>query len=267
MNVMVNRFVRQPLSPLGRLTAATLVTTAMIFAAIQFIVLKGGGPPFVPFIVILMLGAAVMATGWRWTSLIATVLLGLLTIGVIAPTMSMILQEISTPGMPMGPLLLLLLPTMVIGTITGVVTTVQNYRQTPTNRHLPRWLTLVLCTIIGLALGASGLHVIAAAPEGTEVAHKILASLPSLVTKDFAFDQQEIRVKAGELVALRLTNADQMPHSFDVDEFDVHVLMPPSQDALALFIPTEPGTNTFYCAPHYNKATGEGMKGTLIVEP
>jgi plastocyanin len=66
---------------------------------------------------------------------------------------------------------------------------------------------------------------------------------------------------------LRLENTDPVTHSFDVDELNVHVVMPHGQTALAVFKPTEPGSYTFYCAPHYDKNTGQGMKGTLIVEP
>ena len=42
--------------------------------------------------------------------------------------------------------------------------------------------------------------------------------------------------------------------------------MSPGEASLTLFKPTQPGSYIFYCTPHYNKATGEGMKGTLIVE-
>jgi plastocyanin len=42
--------------------------------------------------------------------------------------------------------------------------------------------------------------------------------------------------------------------------------MPSGQSSLALFRPTAPGTYTFYCMPHFDKTTGEGMRGTLIVE-
>ncbi len=72
--------------------------------------------------------------------------------------------------------------------------------------------------------------------------------------------------KAGETVALRLENGDSEGHSFDIDQFSVHTPMPSGKTSLALFKPTQPGTYTFYCTPHYNKETGEGMKGTLIVE-
>jgi plastocyanin len=52
----------------------------------------------------------------------------------------------------------------------------------------------------------------------------------------------------------------------DRDTVGLHAAMPSGEASLALFKPTRPGTYTFYCAPHYNKTTGEGMQGTLIVE-
>jgi plastocyanin len=90
--------------------------------------------------------------------------------------------------------------------------------------------------------------------------------MPVLKTENFAFAQTELKVKAGETVALRLENSDGETHFFDVDEFNIHAPVLPGEEGLALFKPTQAGTYTFYCAPHYDKATGEGMKGTLIVE-
>jgi plastocyanin len=58
-----------------------------------------------------------------------------------------------------------------------------------------------------------------------------------------------------------------MTHSFDIDEFDVHVPIPGSNTALALFTAGAPGRYTIYCAPHYDKASKQGMKTTLVVEP
>jgi len=43
--------------------------------------------------------------------------------------------------------------------------------------------------------------------------------------------------------------------------------VPPNQTAIAIFEAGAPGTYTIYCAPHYDKKTGKGMKSTLIVEP
>jgi heme/copper-type cytochrome/quinol oxidase subunit 2 len=56
-------------------------------------------------------------------------------------------------------------------------------------------------------------------------------------------------------------------HGFAVDELGVNAVMPAGAESLALFRPTTPGTYTFYCPPHYDKASGTGMYGTLIVEP
>lgn len=266
METVQVRPARQPLSALSRLTAASLLGAAGIFAALHVFIFKGAGPPlFIPAIV-LLLGVGAVASGRRWAPLVGVGLLGLLLVGLIAPTAAILAQEMTTPGMPTGPLLFLLLPTMLVGVVAGLAATVQNYRHAPGERHAPRWLTPALCIMAGLALGAAGLHIVAAAPQSAGVSAETLATLPALSTRNFIFEPGEIRVKAGELVALRLANADPEAHSFDVDELDLHVLMPPGQDAVALFRPTGPGTYTFYCAPHYNKATGAGMRGTLVVE-
>ena len=72
--------------------------------------------------------------------------------------------------------------------------------------------------------------------------------------------------ETGETVALRLENPDGVAHTFTVDELGVDALMPAGKNSLALFKPTKPGTYTFYCIPHYDKASGQGMHGTLVVE-
>lgn len=91
-------------------------------------------------------------------------------------------------------------------------------------------------------------------------------ALPALQTKDYMFAQPEIRAKVGETVTLRLDNADDSTHYLDIDEFNVHAIMPAGKSNVTSFNPTQSGTYTFYCRPHANKATGEGMVGKLIVE-
>jgi nitrite reductase (NO-forming) len=69
----------------------------------------------------------------------------------------------------------------------------------------------------------------------------------------------------GETVALRLENQDTSAHSFDIDEFTIHTLLPAGTTSLTLFTPSMLGTYTFYCSvPGHREA---GMVGTLIVEP
>ncbi len=120
--------------------------------------------------------------------------------------------------------------------------------------------------LVALLLG--GMLTTAIQPRGSlpGVSPEALAQLPVLTAKDGLFEQPEIRAKAGETVALRLDNTDTSIHHFDIDEFNVHVLMPPGKSNLALFTPTQPGTYTFYCQPHADKAARTGMVGTVIVE-
>jgi plastocyanin len=99
------------------------------------------------------------------------------------------------------------------------------------------------------------------------VSPEALAALPALTARDYQFDQPELEAKVGETVALRLDNADTSTHYLDIDEFNVHAIMPPGKSNVALFKPTQPGTYTFYCQPHADKASRSGMVGTLIVEP
>ncbi len=51
------------------------------------------------------------------------------------------------------------------------------------------------------------------------------------------------------------------------DEFNVHASMPAGKSNVAIFTPTQPGTYTFYCRPHADKAARTGMVGTLAVAP
>lgn len=84
-------------------------------------------------------------------------------------------------------------------------------------------------------------------------------------TEKFKFAQPELRISAGSEVELTLMNADLLPHSFDVDELDLHLALPARDTAETTLTISQPGTYTFYCAiPGHREA---GMTGTLIVEP
>jgi plastocyanin len=161
-------------------------------------------------------------------------------------------------------LMILLLSLLALTIAAGVGATVQNYRSA--ERRTPRGLPTALTALAGLIAGAVLIGVIAKPTDAVGVTPEVLAGLPSVTLE--AYNKGEVRVKAGEMVALRLENADGASHSFDVDELNVHALMPGGKSSLALFKPTKPGAYTFYCGipGHYDKATGEGMHGTLIVE-
>jgi hypothetical protein len=111
--------------------------------------------------------------------------------------------------------------------VAGVAATVQNYRaaaeETTAGRlsraGSRRWSDA----------GSAGALLIGAIPRSSAaagtagVSPETLATLPALGIDNFQFDNQELRVKAGELVALRLENRDDREHNFDIDELNVHV--------------------------------------------
>ncbi len=161
--------------------------------------------------------------------------------------------------------------TAIVGLAAGVGATIQQYRM-PRSHPLvdppaPRLIYPTLLALIAFLLG--GILTTAIQPKGTRssVSLDVLAQLPALTAKDDLFEQSEITAKVGERVALRLDNTDAATHYLDIDEFNVHVLMLAGTSNLALFTPTQPGTYTFYCHPHADKAARAGMVGTLVVTP
>jgi plastocyanin len=227
-----------------------------IFSETGPIALVMGGVP--------LMIAALIAYGWRWTPLLAVLVSG----GFLAMMGGFFIGFLAThPTEPAFTPVLVLLTMAVIGIVAGVSATVQNYRRPLAERRTPRGLLSVLLVIIALMLGAILVAQAPAQSTAAGVSPEVLATMPVLQAQNFAFAQQKIRVKAGETVAIKLVNGDNEAHFFDVDKFNIHAPVLAGQEGLALFKPTEAGTYTFYCAPHYNKATGEGMQGTLIVEP
>jgi plastocyanin len=252
---------RRAPAAMGKVTAGALAGLAGVLGYAQ--VIFGGFDPVISGIALLALAfAGIVAAGWRWAPLLGALVFGLLG-AFLALGSGELAFMLSHPGdfAPFS-LLALALPLVVVGLVASVWATVQNYRSA--ERKAPRGLTAALAAVVGLVAGALLVASVAGGATGAGVSPETLAGLPA-VTID-KFEGGTIRVKAGETVALRLENPDPVAHQFDVDEFGVHAPMPAGEQSLALFKPSAPGTYTFYCTPHYNKATGEGMRGTLIVE-
>lgn len=79
------------------------------------------------------------------------------------------------------------------------------------------------------------------------------------------FLQEEISVTARQPVTLRLINRDGYAHTFDMDEFDIHLPLAANETVEITFMPEKNGRYRFYCSsPGHEMA---GMVGTFIVEP
>jgi plastocyanin len=229
-------------------------------------VFKELAPPMVVFAIVGLAAAGAVLAGWRWAPALSSVYALLLGALLVAPAASEIAHALGQPSDGMYPLLVIFFPTMGITIVSGIAATVQNYRQGAFERTTPRWLTPGVATMAGIAAGALVIGAFPRPSAADSVSAEVLASLPAVRAQTFQFQQTELRVKAGETVAFRLENGDVAGHYFEIDELGVHAPIPAGQSSFTLFKPSQPGTYTFYCAPHYDKASGQGMKGTLIVE-
>ena len=254
------------LSGLGTLVVGALVGFALMYVYIQAVLIKQIEMPL-PILSVISLVLAALVTGrpiggWRWTPLLGS----LWSLVLLFGKFDLVLYHLAHPENThefASQLVMLALAT--VGVVTGIGATIQNYRRPAGERRLPGWVPWGFTALAGLLVGAVVVAAIPQTGSRVQISPTVLAQLPP-VTLD-AFNGGEIRVKAGELTALRLENPGGAGHSFDVDELNLHVAMPSNSDSLALFTANTPGTYIFYCAPHYDKASGKGMYGTSIVAP
>lgn len=87
------------------------------------------------------------------------------------------------------------------------------------------------------------------------------------------FSQDEVRVKAGEPITIRLTSLDNRfhtdgggQHQWAVDELGLDLIAPPLGSSWVTFTPDEPGVYSFYCDICCGGRANPTMQGTLIVE-
>ncbi len=257
--------------PYARPTLRTITAAAFVLNALLFVfdvVSSGPNPLNLGHLIPSLVVAAIVASRFRWAPALGALFSGLLLVEA-----SLFLTDMLTQPDTAGTFAFAatFVATAVVGLVAGVGATVQQYRA-PRSRPFvdppaPPWAYPVVLALTVLVLGGILTTAIQARGVVPGVSPDVLAALPALTSKDFQFAPSIIRAKVGETVALRLDNADTATHYLDIDEFNVHVLMPAGKSNLAIFRPTQPGTYTFYCHPHADKAARTGMVGTLIVEP
>ena len=254
--------MRLPPSTLAKVAAACVLATALVLAYATLAVLHQVIPPVLVMGVAALLFGAGALVRRRWSPALAATY-GLLFLVLNAPFMKYELTRIDSP---MFGVLVVAAALNVLALVAGVGAVVQNYRVAPEARRQPRWLVPGASALVGACLAAVAIAALPRPGAAADVSPEAMDALPAIELKNFEFTEKEIRVKAGEQVALRVVNRDAMPHSFDVDELNVHAPIPANGVGLALFRAGAPGRYVVYCAPHYDRASGQGMKATLIVE-
>jgi plastocyanin len=260
--VMVGTLARgqQPLAALGKLTIAMLIGVAIGYIYIDAVLL--GQFYFVELAIaaLALICAGIIAVGWRWAPLLGA----LLCLWQLITSIGIFVYDLTHPeDFHFFAFNVILLPVLIIGILSGIGATVQNYRGA--ERRTPRWLGPGLVALATFCLGTIVTATIPREGSNIGINEETLSALPQLSSPGLHFDQPELRAKVGEVVALRLENPDDEAHSLDIDEFNVHVPMPMDQSTVAMFKPTRAGTFTFHCAvPGHAEA---GMIGKLIVGP
>jgi uncharacterized cupredoxin-like copper-binding protein len=244
---------------LSRLTVAALIGLALALVYVQAVILKQFELPLTVFAGLMLATAGLIATGWRWVPLVGAALSALVVVAKIDP----VIYDLTHPeSFHLFAYMLVAVALALVGFAGGIGAAIQNYRGA--SQVAPRGAGVALALLTGVCAGAL---LIGALPResGASVSPELLAGLPAIITPGMHFDQAELTAKVGETVALRLENPHAAPHSFDIDELNVHVPASAGKQALVMFQPTQPGTYTFYCAvPGHREA---GMEGKLVVTP
>ncbi len=251
---------------LRTITVAALVANALLFLFDTFS--SGSDALNVTHVIISLVVAGIATLRFRWVPALGALLCVLQLVEGYIFLGNMLTEPDTAAAFAFAAIFFTI---TVVGLAAGIGATGQNYRAPRSHPFIdpaaPRWAFPALLALAALTLG--GILSTAIQPRGVSASFspEALAALPALTAKDFLFEQPKITAKVGEMVVLRLDNADGTMHHLDIDEFNVHAFMPPGKSNVALFKPTQPGTYTFYCQPHSDKAAGTGMVGTLIVEP
>jgi heme/copper-type cytochrome/quinol oxidase subunit 2 len=87
----------------------------------------------------------------------------------------------------------------------------------------------------------------------------------TLTAKRYAFSQPRIEVAANDVVKITLV-AEDIPHSFTVDEYRISKRAAPGRSVTFEFRADKAGTFTFYCNLTIDDGCRE-MRGELVVTP
>jgi len=137
-------------------------------------------------------------------------------------------------------------------------------------RGRPAWtrtgpIGWVSMAVVGALVGAAVTSMLAgsASAGGAAVAEEPTVSGVLTVEKS-TFVETSLAMNKGEVLGLFIVNKDPVPHSFDIDNLDIHVQLLPNSSAAVAIKPTGPGDIPFYCSVPGHVAAG--MVGAISVE-
>jgi plastocyanin len=194
--------LRQPLSPLGKLTLAALLGSALAFL-VQTFLIGEFNIPLVTITILLIIAVGLVATGIRWAPLLAS----LLSLGITFGSLffqSYTIYHLTHPAEVSFftlTLLFTLLGIVVIG--AGIGATLQNYRIVDLHeRRIPRWLPFALTGLTGIFVGAVLVALIIQGSAGASTGTSSIAGEPAVHMGPGNFVQSSVTVSKGSKLLL-----------------------------------------------------------------
>jgi plastocyanin len=119
---------------------------------------------------------------------------------------------------------------------------------------------IVLAVIAGVACGDDDEDVDDDATE-TQTPRPEAEEFDLAADDDLTFTPDAIELEVGESLDIHMTNNGNTAHTFTLDELNIDVEVPASNDETIPLTASEPGEYTFYCKFHDES----GMVGTLRI--
>ena len=123
------------------------------------------------------------------------------------------------------------------------------------SRNLVRGALASLAVAVAASMGPG--HAGLAQEQGP---HEIV-----LTAKRYAFSQPHIEVAMNDVVKIKLV-ADDIPHSFTIDEYRISKRAAPGRPVTFEFRADKPGKFPFYCSLRIEEGCRD-MRGELVVTP
>jgi len=263
-------FVRRPLSALGKLVVGFMLAGGILAAVGAFFIGFPGGVALAVVSAVQLLGAALVASGVRWTPALGAVAgAGLLYYALFVNPYPMAHFASPKPDFALFVFALLGTAIMALIVIVSLGALAQNYRADgPGARRVPRWAAYALSGLAGAVVGA----ILIAALAQPATTPLILASgEPDVHMGASNFAQSSVTVPVGSKLAL--TDDTGAPHILDYGSWgdgaahgESPAGAPPLHDlrinngTVEIGPFTTPGTYHIYCVVH------AGMNLTVVVQ-
>ena len=253
---------------LSPLTLATAGAVAALTAVLGYLWAYLFEAPVIGALVGTMFGLGALSllailAGWRWAPALGVLLTAVVGGLLVGANWTEFVRSVSNPRDPLYLPLALLIPPMALATGLGIAATAQNYRLAAPRRRTPRWLAPALATVGGLTAGYLLLGLLPRPLAALTVTPQTYSTLPGMETREFQLPAGRAAGAGRPAGGAAPAESRPAPHSFDVDELDVHAPMTSGEPGLVVFTATRPGSYLFYCAVpgHADKASQRGMVG------